>query len=217
MRKQAGSFPRSCQRIPTPSRVVEAWLGVNVTRYAFIVKRFHSLLSTDFNRRFRSDPKHPVHRGVTNEARNVAIYLTRLLRRDSLKETGKEFNVSNYSSVSSIIEKMRVLRTTKKDERPDLLVVWKNLKLHWRRNNETSFLQKKLSKTTKVLLTLKLQDPVDKQLTALLKDIRYPSLNVKKYDKKLDLWQLRVSRDYRLYFLIDNDTYVIITIKKHPK
>ncbi len=66
-------------------------------------------------------------------------------------------------------------------------------------------------------LTLKLQDLVDKQLTALLKDIRYPSLNAKKYEKKLDLWQLRVSRDYRLYFLIDNDTYVIITIKKHPK
>ncbi len=51
---------------------------------------------------------HGIHRGVTNEARNVAIYLTRLLRRDSLKEIGKEFKVSNYSSVSSIIEKMKV-------------------------------------------------------------------------------------------------------------
>jgi chromosomal replication initiation ATPase DnaA len=49
-----------------------------------------------------------IHRGVTNEARNVAVYLTRLLRHDSLKEIGKEFEVSNYSSVSSIIEKMRV-------------------------------------------------------------------------------------------------------------
>ncbi len=66
-------------------------------------------------------------------------------------------------------------------------------------------------------LTLKLQALVDKQLTALLKDIRYPSLNVKKYDKKRNLWQLRINRDYRLYFLIDSDTYVIITIKKHPK
>jgi len=66
-------------------------------------------------------------------------------------------------------------------------------------------------------LSLKLQEPVDKQSTALLKDIRYPSLNAKKYDNKRDLWQLRISRDYRLYFLIDSDTYVIITIKKHPK
>ncbi|MCP4270062.1 MAG: transposase [Candidatus Brocadiaceae bacterium] len=49
-----------------------------------------------------------IHRGVTNEARNVAIYLTRLLRRDSLKEIGKEFKIPNYSSVSSIIEKMKV-------------------------------------------------------------------------------------------------------------
>ncbi len=66
-------------------------------------------------------------------------------------------------------------------------------------------------------LTLKLQALVDKQLIALLKDVRYPSLNAKKYDKKRDLWQLRVSRDYRLYFLIDGDTYVILTITKHPK
>ncbi len=49
-----------------------------------------------------------IHRGVTNEARNVAIYLTRLLRRDSLKEIGKEFKIDSYSSVSSIIEKMKI-------------------------------------------------------------------------------------------------------------
>lgn len=49
-----------------------------------------------------------IHRGVTNEARNTAIYLTRLLRRDSLKEIGKEFKIFNYSSVSSIIKKMKV-------------------------------------------------------------------------------------------------------------
>jgi hypothetical protein len=66
-------------------------------------------------------------------------------------------------------------------------------------------------------LTLKLQALVDKQLLALLNDIRYPSLNAKKYDKKQNIWQLRVSRDYRLYFLIDGDTYVIVTITKHPK
>ena len=48
-----------------------------------------------------------IHRGVTNDARNAAIYLTRLLRRDTLKEIGKEFRIYNYSSVSSIIEKMK--------------------------------------------------------------------------------------------------------------
>ncbi len=38
----------------------------------------------------------------------MAVYLTRLLRHDSLKEIGKEFNISNYSSVSSIIENVKV-------------------------------------------------------------------------------------------------------------
>ncbi len=31
----------------------------------------------------------------------------RIQRRDSLKEIGKEFKIPNYSSVSSIIEKMK--------------------------------------------------------------------------------------------------------------
>ena len=48
-----------------------------------------------------------IRRGIINEPRNVAIYLTRCLRRDSLKEIGKEFKVPNYSSVSSIIENMK--------------------------------------------------------------------------------------------------------------
>lgn len=48
-----------------------------------------------------------IRRGIINEPRNVAIYLTRCLRRDSLKEIGEEFKVRNYSSVSSIIESMK--------------------------------------------------------------------------------------------------------------
>ena len=44
---------------------------------------------------------------MTNYARNATIYLTRLLRHDILKEIWKEFRVYNYSSVSSIIEKMK--------------------------------------------------------------------------------------------------------------
>jgi hypothetical protein len=48
-----------------------------------------------------------IRRGIINEPRNVAIYLTRFLRHDSLKEIGKEFKVPNYSSVSSIVESMK--------------------------------------------------------------------------------------------------------------
>ncbi|MDR4504915.1 MAG: transposase [Candidatus Scalindua sp.] len=48
-----------------------------------------------------------IRRGAVNEPRNIAIYLTRYMRRDSLKEIGKEFKVVKYSSVSSIIESVK--------------------------------------------------------------------------------------------------------------
>jgi len=47
-------------------------------------------------------------RGIFNESRNVAVYLTRLLRGDSLNRIGEEFEIRKYSSVSSIIERMKV-------------------------------------------------------------------------------------------------------------
>lgn len=46
-------------------------------------------------------------RGSFNEARNVAIYLTRRLRRDRLKEIGEAFRVKTYSSVSSVVERLK--------------------------------------------------------------------------------------------------------------
>jgi mRNA-degrading endonuclease RelE of RelBE toxin-antitoxin system len=63
----------------------------------------------------------------------------------------------------------------------------------------------------------KLQALIDKQLEFLLKDIRYTSLRVKKYDERRGVWQIRISQSHRLYFRIEGDTYVIITIMKHPK
>jgi hypothetical protein len=47
-------------------------------------------------------------RGITNEPRNAAIYLMRYLRGDSLEDIGREFKVPKYSSVSSVIERMKV-------------------------------------------------------------------------------------------------------------
>ncbi|MBI5789499.1 MAG: type II toxin-antitoxin system RelE/ParE family toxin [Candidatus Schekmanbacteria bacterium] len=66
-------------------------------------------------------------------------------------------------------------------------------------------------------LPVKLQSVVDKQLKALLRDIRYPSLKARKYNEADDIWQARVNRDYRFYFLINDDTYIILTVIKHPK
>jgi hypothetical protein len=48
-------------------------------------------------------------RGDFNEPRNVAIYLTRRLSRDSLKQIGQRFGLDKYSSVSSAIERMKAL------------------------------------------------------------------------------------------------------------
>lgn len=42
-------------------------------------------------------------RGVSNEPRNVAVYLTRLLRRDGLLTISSAFGMRGYSSVSSVI------------------------------------------------------------------------------------------------------------------
>ncbi|MCF8068528.1 MAG: transposase [Desulfobacterales bacterium] len=45
-------------------------------------------------------------RGTENEPRNMAIYLMRVLRGDPLMEIGAEFNLTGYSSVSSIISRV---------------------------------------------------------------------------------------------------------------
>jgi len=46
-------------------------------------------------------------RGTFNEPRCAAIYLLRRIRRDSLKDIGKRFNLEKPSSVSSVIERMK--------------------------------------------------------------------------------------------------------------
>jgi putative transposase len=46
-------------------------------------------------------------RGFFNEPRNVAIYLSRRINGERLKEIGREFGIKKYSSVSSIIERMK--------------------------------------------------------------------------------------------------------------
>jgi REP element-mobilizing transposase RayT len=48
-----------------------------------------------------------MQRGKMNEARNAAIYLSKKLRRDTLKEAGLQFGIKNDSTVSSVIERVR--------------------------------------------------------------------------------------------------------------
>jgi mRNA-degrading endonuclease RelE of RelBE toxin-antitoxin system len=57
----------------------------------------------------------------------------------------------------------------------------------------------------------------DKQLSFLLSNLRHPSLRAKKYDEAKGIWQARVDDAYRFYFLIEDDTYLLLSIIPHAK
>jgi mRNA-degrading endonuclease RelE of RelBE toxin-antitoxin system len=61
------------------------------------------------------------------------------------------------------------------------------------------------------------QRAFDKQLRFLAQNLQHPSLHAKKYNEATDLWQARVTRDWRVYFRIAGDTYIITEIMRHPK
>ncbi len=46
-------------------------------------------------------------RGIFNEQRNVAVYLIRRLRNETLKQVGDQFGIEKYSTVSSIVERVK--------------------------------------------------------------------------------------------------------------
>ncbi|MBS1716516.1 MAG: type II toxin-antitoxin system RelE/ParE family toxin [Armatimonadetes bacterium] len=66
-----------------------------------------------------------------------------------------------------------------------------------------------------------LQKPIRKafakQLGFLLENLQHPSLNAKKYSEAEGIWQGRVNRSWRFYFLIEGDEYIILAIGPHPK
>ncbi|MDP2626760.1 MAG: hypothetical protein Q8Q58_07630 [Candidatus Rokubacteria bacterium] len=57
----------------------------------------------------------------------------------------------------------------------------------------------------------------DGKVTLLAGNLRHPSLRAKKYDEANDVWQARVTRGWRFYFQIQDDTYVILSVVAHPK
>ena len=62
-----------------------------------------------------------------------------------------------------------------------------------------------------------IQRAIDKQAALLVENPRHPSLRAKKFDEARGVWQARVTRDWRLYFTIEGDTYRLHELKPHPK
>ena len=56
-----------------------------------------------------------IRRGMANEPRDVAIYLIRTMRAEPLHHIGAVFNLNRYSSVSSVV--YRVKARTQKDRK----------------------------------------------------------------------------------------------------
>ncbi|MGO9275093.1 MAG: hypothetical protein ACLQOO_33480 [Terriglobia bacterium] len=61
------------------------------------------------------------------------------------------------------------------------------------------------------------QKAFDKQVKLLVENLCHPWLRAKKYDASRNVWQARVNRDWRFYFVITGDTYLILNIIPHPK
>ncbi|HEV2426537.1 MAG TPA: hypothetical protein VGZ29_17055 [Terriglobia bacterium] len=61
------------------------------------------------------------------------------------------------------------------------------------------------------------QRTFEKQLKLLEANLQHPSLRAKKYDKSHDTWQARVNRNWRFYFMIQQNTYIMLDVIPHPK
>jgi putative transposase len=89
-------FPKKMNPDVSQSNAVEP--GVDYITQS--VASFYGMKMEDL---FRS------RRGHFNEPRNVAIYLIRKLRGDTLNKISDYFGMDKYSSISSVVERMKAL------------------------------------------------------------------------------------------------------------
>jgi hypothetical protein len=97
------AIPESCKLAPT------------IEKIKFTVCNFYDV---------EEDSLLKSRRGFFNEPRNMAIMIARLLRSDSLKSIGSEFRITKFSTVSSIIDRMRSFLASDNDikKRADMLI-----------------------------------------------------------------------------------------------
>ncbi|MFQ5822830.1 MAG: type II toxin-antitoxin system YafQ family toxin [bacterium] len=63
-----------------------------------------------------------------------------------------------------------------------------------------------------------IQKQTDQKLGFLLENIKHPSLRVKKVKgRKEDIYELSVTMNYRLFFQIQPDTYILLAIGTHKE
>ena len=59
------------------------------------------------------------------------------------------------------------------------------------------------------------QERVDKQLALLLTNPRHPSLRLKRVLGAADIWDVRVTRGYRMTLQLAGDTYILRRVGHH--
>ncbi len=64
-------------------------------------------------------------------------------------------------------------------------------------------------------LPANIQKSVDKQMRWLLENPDHPSLNLKKMQDPRDIWEIRVTRGYRLTLKIEDETYILRRVGTH--
>ena len=64
---------------------------------------------------------------------------------------------------------------------------------------------------------LRVQKDFEKQLGFLLRDSRHRSLRTKKIDETEGIFQARVNKNWRFYYLVEGDSYILLSIIPHPK
>ncbi|MBI4225551.1 hypothetical protein HY612_00385 [Candidatus Roizmanbacteria bacterium] len=62
-----------------------------------------------------------------------------------------------------------------------------------------------------------IQRKFEKQINYLLLNLKHPSLKAKKYDEARGIWQARVDKGIRFYFMIEENSYILLDIIKYPK
>jgi putative transposase len=75
-------------------------LAPDIARIKKEIRRFYKISERELLR---------TKRGVFNEPRNMAIYLTRRLTGDSLNQIAEQYKIKKYSSVSSVTARMKTM------------------------------------------------------------------------------------------------------------